>query len=127
MLAHAELTECIIGAAMAVHRTLRSGFLEADHEAAPAAEFDHLGIRSQRQFVLPIDSRARQVGEPRRDFLVEKSVVVELKSVSELAGALPAILRAYLKATQLDAGLLLNFATLPLTTKRVGREDIARA
>jgi GxxExxY protein len=56
------------------------------------------------------------------DFLVEEKIVVELKAVSELEDIHFAIGRSYLKATNLEDGLLLNFATTPLTIKRFCRE-----
>jgi len=92
-----------------------------------AVEFDQRGIRYQRQLVVPIHYRGRQVGEHRLDFLVEGAVVVELKAVQELADIFFAVVRSYLKATGLSAGLLFNFATMPLTIKRVGREQYGRA
>jgi GxxExxY protein len=62
------------------------------------------------------------VGEHRLDFLVAGSVVVELKAISSLEDIHFAIVRSYLKATHLQDGLLLNFASCPLTIKRVTRE-----
>lgn len=123
MLVHAELTEKIIGAAIAVHTALGPGFLESVYEEALAVEFESRGIRYRRQVTVPIRYRGRLVGEHRLDFLVEEQVVVELKAVQELADIFFATVRSHLKATGLEAGLLLNFATMPLTIKRVGRES----
>jgi len=127
MLVHAELTEKIIGAAIAVRSALGPGYLEAVYEEALAVEFDQRGIRYQRQAVVPIHYRGRLVGEHRLDFLVEGAVVVELKAVQELADIFFAVVRSYLKATGLSTGLIFNFATMPLTIKRVGREQSGRA
>ena len=55
---------------------------------------------------------------------MEGQVVVELKAVSDLAPIFFATVRSYLKAAHLETGLLLNFAAIPLTIKRVGREQI---
>ncbi len=63
-----------------------------------------------------------QIGEHRLDFLVEGKIVVELKAVSELEDIHFAIGRSYLKATNLQDGLLFNFATAALTIKRFCRE-----
>lgn len=123
MLVHAELTEKIIGAAIAVHTAPGPGFLESVYEEGLAVEFESRGIRYRRQVTVPIRYRGRLVGEHRLDFLVEEQVVVELKAVQELADIFFATVRSYLKATGLEAGLLLNFATMPLTIKRVGRES----
>jgi len=59
------------------------------------------------------------VGEHRLDLLVDGIIVVELKAISELEDIHFAIVRSYLKAVRLEHGLLLNFATMPLTVKRV--------
>jgi len=66
--------------------------------------------------------REHLIGEHRLDFLVERRVVLELRAISALEDIHFAIVRSYLKAANLDAALLLNFATARLTVKRVGRE-----
>ncbi len=121
-----ELTGRIIGAAIAVHRELGPGFLEEIYEEALAVEFDFLSICFERQKTIPIQYRGRQLKEHRLDFLVERRIIVELKAVSELEPIFFSIVRSYLKATNLQNGLLLNFAAMPLTIKRVGREESGR-
>ena len=126
MLNHAELTEKIIGAAIAVHRELGPGYLEYVYEEALAIEFDTLGLPYERQKPVIIFYRGRPAGEHRLDFLVDGCVVVELKAVRELEKIFFSIVRSYLKATRLETALLFNFAAMPLTIKRVGREESAR-
>ena len=126
MLADKEITERIIGAAITVHKALGPGFLEAIYEEALAAEFNCLGIRYERQKTVPIMYRGKIIGEHRLDFLVEGRVVVELKAVQGIEDVHFAIVRSYLKATDLQSALLLNFAAMPLTVKRVGREESGR-
>jgi GxxExxY protein len=126
MLADKDMTERIIAAAIQVHKALGPGFLESIYEEALAAEFDHLGIRHERQKMIRIEYRNRPVGEHRLDFLVENRVIVELKAVQDVADIHFAIVRSYLKATGLQSALLLNFASTPLTVKRVGREEAGR-
>ena len=120
------VTGRIIGAAIEVQRALGPGFLEAIYEEALAIEFDHQGIRYERQKPVPVVYRGCNVGEHRLDFLVEEIVVVELKAIYALEDIHFAIVRSYLKALNLTTGLLLNFAGMPLTVKCVGREDHAR-
>jgi GxxExxY protein len=117
-----EITQQIIAAAIRVHRQLGPGFLESVYEEALAVEFALSGIQFLRQYPVPIFYRDHQIGEHRLDFLVEGKIVVELKAVSELEDIHFAIGRSYLKATNLEDGLLLNFATTPLTIKRFCRE-----
>ena len=126
MLVHAELTERIIGAAIAVHTVLGPGFLESFYEEALAVELDHSGLKYRRQWPVPVHYRGKRIGEHRLDFLVEDLVVVELKAVHVLENIFFAVVRSYLKATQLEPGLLFNFATMPVTVKRVGRKESAR-
>ena len=126
MLADKEITNRIIGAAIQVHKTLGPGFLETVYETALAIEFDHLGIACEVQKPVSIEYRGKQVGEHRLDFLVERKVIVELKAIQAIDDIHFAIVRSYLKATRLQSGLLLNFAAIPLTIKRVGREESGR-
>ncbi len=127
MLEDKEITEGVIGAAITVHKALGPGFLEAIYEEALAAEFDHLEIGCERQKPVCISYRGKVIGEHRLDFLVEGKVIVELKAVQNLDDIHFSIVRSYLKATGLQSALLLNFASMPLTVKRVGRESSGRA
>ena len=121
-LRNAETANQIIAAAIRVHRELGPGFLESIYEEVSAVEFALSGIQFIRQHPVPLFYRDHQIGERRLDFLVEGKIVVELKAVSELQDIHFAIGRSYLKATNLQDGLLFNFATTPLTIKRFCRE-----
>jgi GxxExxY protein len=115
-------TERIIAAAIRVHRALGPGFLESVYEQALAVEFALSGIQFVRQKSIPLFYKDHQIGEHRLDFLAEDEIVVERKAISALEDIHFAIGRSYLKATNLQDGLLLNFATAPLTIKRFCRE-----
>ncbi|PZR74308.1 MAG: GxxExxY protein [Chthoniobacterales bacterium] len=118
-----DVTQRIIAAAIAVHRELGPGFLESVYEQALAVEFALSGIQFVRQKPIALFYKDHQIGEHRLDFLVEDQIVVELKAISALEDIHFAIGRSYLKATNLQDGLLLNFATAPLTIKRFCRES----
>jgi len=118
-LAHEELTGRIIACAIEVHKALGPGFLESIYEAGIVVELNRAGLKVEQQKPLPIYYREVLVGEHRLDLLVENLIVVELKAISELEDIHFAIVRSYLKAAGLEHGLLLNFATMPLTVKRV--------
>src|SRR5205823_7317347 len=117
-----ETTQSIIAAAIAVHRELGPGFLESVYEQALAVEFALRGVAFVRQTPIPLFYRDHQIGEHRLDFLVEKKIIVELKAVEAVDNVHSAIVRSYLKPIGLADGLILNFATMPLTVKRVWRE-----
>jgi len=117
-----QLTDRIISSAIHVHRELGPGFLESIYEEALAVEFALSGVQFIRQKPIPLFYKDHQVGEHRLDFLVEGKIVVELKAISVLEDIHFIIGRSYLKATNLEDGLLLNFATSPLTIKRFCRE-----
>ena len=119
----ADITRQIIAAAIQVHRSLGPGFLESVYEQALAVEFALSGVHFIRQHPIPLFYRDHQIGEHRLDFLVEGKIIVELKAISALEDIHFAVGRSYLKAMGLDDGLLLNFATAPLTIKRFCRES----
>jgi GxxExxY protein len=117
-LIHEELTSRIIACTIEVHKTL-PGFLESIYEAALTIELRRAGLYVEQQKMLPVTYRDIPIGEHRLDLLVERKVVVELKAISALEDIHFAVVRSYLKAAGLEHGLLLNFASIPLTIKRV--------
>jgi GxxExxY protein len=121
-LRNSEITDRTIAAAIRIHRDLGPGFLESVYEEALAVEFALSGIQYVRQKPIGSFYKDHQIGEHRLDFLVEDQIVVELKAIKALEDLHFAIGRSYLKATSLQDGLLLNFATAPLTIKRFCRE-----
>ena len=116
------LTDRIIAAAIRVHKELGPGFLEAMYEEALAIELAAAGMAFERQKLLPVFYREHLIGEHRLDFVVEHKVILDLKAISALEDIHFAIVRSYLKAANLADALLLNFAAVRLTVKRVGRE-----
>jgi len=116
------MTSQVIGCAIAVHRELGPGFLEAVYEEALSIEFRNQQIGFERQKPLSIFYQNHKVGEHRLDFLVEGSLIVELKAVTTFEDIHFAVVRSYLKASNLQDALLLNFAATKLGIKRIGRE-----
>lgn len=114
-----HLTGRIIGCAIEVHRELGPGFLESIYEAALGIALREAGLKTESQKGVKVLFREQEVGEHRLDLLVENQVIVELKAVKALEDVHFAQVRSYLKACGLMHGLLLNFSTMPLTTKRV--------
>jgi GxxExxY protein len=106
---HDPLTESIIGCAIAVHRVLGPGLVEATYEEALCIELKLEGLTFTRQLRVPIEYRGHLIGEYRPDLVVEGGVVVEIKSVERLIGLHQAQLLAYMRVLKLPVGLLLNF------------------
>ena len=112
-------TFSIIGAAMAVHGELGRGFLEAVYQEALMRELSAAAIPFMREVDLPIFYK----GSPltihyRADFVCYSSVIVELKALSCLGGIERSQIINYLKATNYEVGLLLNFGTDSLEFER---------
>lgn len=110
-----KLTEKIIGCAIKVHRNLGPGFLESVYQAALAYELQKADIPFEKEKPLPVpyEDIILDVGF-RCDFLVDKRVIVECKSVEDLHPIDEAKLLNYLKITKLQVGLLINFNVLLL-------------
>jgi GxxExxY protein len=106
-----ELIKKVIGAAYKVHNTLGSGFLEKIYEKSLAIELYKLGIKSERQFPIPVYYDNTKVGDYFADFYVDDCLIVELKAVENLASVHEKQLVNYLAATKIDDGLLINFGT----------------
>ena len=104
-----ELTERIIGAAIEVHRELGPGLLESIYEEALCYEFELQGIKYERQIPADIIYKGRAIKGQRLDLLVEKEVVVEIKSFSRPPDVALSQTISYLKATNLKRGLIINF------------------
>lgn len=118
-LEHEELTGSIIGAAIAVHRELGPGFLEAVYDNALAIELRTRGIPFARQVCVPVVYRGVEVGSHRLDLFVANEIVTELKAVKEIADHHFAVVRSYLRASGRNHGLIVNFAKATLEVKRV--------
>ncbi len=113
-------THAVIGAAMAVHRELGYGFLEAVYGDALEAEMTERGIPFQREAALPIYYRGRLLtAKYKCDFLCFGSLVVEIKALQRLGGIEEAQLLHYLRASKQEIGLLLNFGAPSLGFKRM--------
>ena len=125
MLKDADLTGNIIAAAIAVHKELGPGYIESIYEEALCIELEARAVPFARQLPVEVTYRGKRVGEHRLDILVAERAVVELKAIQALENIHFAVTRSYMKALNTDCGLLLNFATMPLTVKRVGREYVS--
>ncbi len=99
----------VVDAALEVHRTLGPGFAESVYEEALAVELSRRAIPFNRQVPLSVTYKGVRVGEGRIDLLVGGELVVELKSVEQLAPIHVAQVISYLKALDRPLGLLITF------------------
>jgi GxxExxY protein len=113
------ITEKIIGCAMKVSNVLGCGFLEKVYENALVIELEKNGLIAQQQRSLFVYYDGLVVGQYTVDILVCSKVILELKAVSSIDVIHMAQLLNYLKASQLQIGLILNFGTPRLEIKRL--------
>lgn len=108
-----ELTYKIIGVFYDVYNELGHGFLESVYQKSLGLALQAAGMQACWPIAIPVWFRGHQVGHFEGDMLVEKSVLLELKAVRALDGSHQAQLLNYLRATDLEVGLLLNFGVKP--------------
>ena len=101
-----------------MHNELGFGFLEAVYEKSLVVALQEKGIKCEQQLPIEVYFRETIVGNYIADLLVEKQLLVELKSVRELAQPHEVQLVNYLTAMKLPTGLLLNFGPSGVQVKR---------
>jgi len=110
-----EVTGAVVDGAIKVHSVLGPGLLEKAYQACLAYELRKRGLEVATQVELPVMYDAIRIDLGYRiDLLVERSVVVELKTVTKMLHVHEAQLLSYLKLGNFHAGLLINFHTARL-------------
>jgi GxxExxY protein len=109
-----QLTHDVIGAAIEVHRTLGSGFLESIYEEALCHELDLRRIPHERQRSVTVRYKSIDIQGQRIDLVVGNRLIVELKAIDIVPPIHEARLLSYLKTTGIRIGLLINFNSLIL-------------
>lgn len=105
-----QITEKIIGSAIAVHKALGPGLLESAYEECLCFELAEAGLEFKRQVALPVVYKGVKLDcGYRMDVVVEESVIIEIKAVERIVPVHEAQLLSYLKLTGIKVGLLLNF------------------
>ncbi|TWT74567.1 hypothetical protein Pla123a_33910 [Posidoniimonas polymericola] len=104
-----QLAAEVVDAALEVHKILGPGFLESTYEEALCIELELRGVAFERQKPVALRYKGRPVGDARLDLLVGERLVVELKATEALHPIHHAKVINYLKATELELGLLINF------------------
>ncbi|MEO6304747.1 MAG: GxxExxY protein [Bacteroidia bacterium] len=116
---HSEITEKIISAFYKVYNTLGYGFLEKVYENAIFIELVAQGMRVEKQKRIKVFYENKEVGEYFADLAVNEFVIVELKAAENLCEEHEFQLINYLKATEIEVGLLLNFGKKPEVKRKV--------
>ena len=112
-LKYADVTEKIIGIFYDVYNELGYGFLESVYEESLVIALRQEGLMVKRQVPVPVWFRNQKVGEFRADVTVEECVLLELKCAKGLDPAHEAQVLHYLRSTDIEVGLLLNFGLRP--------------
>jgi len=116
-----ELTAQIIKAFYNVYNELGYGFLEKVYEKALVVELKKMGLNVVTQQPIKVYYKGEIVGDFFADMVVENKVIVELKSVKQLLPVHEAQLINYLKATDMEVGLLFNFGDMPDIKRKIFR------
>ncbi|HEU4714089.1 MAG TPA: GxxExxY protein [Pyrinomonadaceae bacterium] len=113
ILKHKELTHTIIGVYYDVYNELGHGFLESVYQRSLAMALQSSGLQIRSQVKIPVWFRGQRVGQFEGDLLVNDEVLLELKATRCLDLSHSAQILNYLRATDIEVGLLLNFGLKP--------------
>jgi GxxExxY protein len=113
------ITAELIGASMAVHNELGSGFPERFYHRALSIELQLRKIKFSSEHYMNVLYKHRLIGKRRVDFFIEEKIMLEIKAISRLDLSNIAQAKNYLEAYNLEVGLLINFGALSLEFKRI--------
>ena len=119
---HREVTDKILRAFFDVYNELGNGYLESVYQESMVIAMQGAGLDVRREVEIPVRFRGHLVGNSKADLLVNGVVLVELKTARAFDESHQAQLMHYLKATDIEVGLLLNFGPKP-EFKRLVFED----
>jgi len=124
------LSKLVIGAAIEVHRQLGPGLLESSYEECLCFELLQLGVAHERQVALPIVYKGHRLDAGYRiDLVVERTLIVEVKSVDQLARIHEAQVLTYLRLSGFETALLIHFNAVLLKNglRRFAQSSSARS
>jgi len=125
-LLHKDLTNRIVNCFYKVYNTLGFGFLEKVYENAMLIELQKEGLKALKQVPVKVFYDNYNVGDYFADIIVENSVILELKAAEYLVEEHELQLINYLKATEIEVGLLLNFGRKPEFRRKIFTNDRKR-
>lgn len=118
-----ELSGKIIKAYYTVYNELGYGFLEKVYENALLLELRSMNLFCSKQQPIKVYYNAQNVGEYYADIIVNDSIIIELKAAEGLSEEHELQLVNYLKATEIEVGLLLNFGKTPQFKRKIFTND----
>lgn len=124
---HKELTSKIIEAFYKVYNSLGFGFLEKVYENALKYELESMHLKVEKQKPIDVYYREIKVGEYFADLMVENKVILELKAAEFLIEEHELQLINYLKATEIEVGLLLNFGKKPEIRRKIFSNNLRKS
>ncbi|MFH1197413.1 MAG: GxxExxY protein [bacterium] len=116
---HQNLTSQILSAFYKVYNTLGFGFLEKVYENSLKIELENHGLKVERQKQINVYYQTKLVGEYYADLIVNDLVIIELKAAEGIVEEHEHQLLNYLKATDIEVGLLLNFGKKPEVRRKI--------
>ena len=116
---HSDITEQILKAYFKVYNKLGYGFLEKVYENAMMIELKRLDLLCEKQKSLNVSYDGLIIGEYYADIIVNECVIIELKAAENLCPEHECQLVNYLKASEIEVGILLNFGKRPEFKRRV--------
>ena len=116
---HKEITSQVISAFYKVYNTLGYGFMEKVYENAMRIELTKMGVFVEQQKNIKVYYETEMVGDYFADLIVNELVIVELKAAENICEEHETQLLNYLKATDIEVGLLLNFGKIPEVRRKI--------
>jgi GxxExxY protein len=116
---HSQITDKIIESFYKIYNTLGYGFLEKVYENAMVIELRLIGFNVSQQKGIKVYYAEKEIGDYYADLLIDDLVIVELKAAETLIKEHEYQLINYLKATNIEVGLLLNFGKKPEFKRKV--------
>lgn len=116
---HKDLSSRIINCFYTVYNTLGYGFLEKVYENALKIELEKHNLFVEKQKPIKVYYEETMVGEYYADLIVENKIIIELKAAESLCEEHEFQLINYLKATEIEVGLLLNFGKKPEIRRKI--------
>lgn len=120
---HQELTDQVIKAFYKVYNTLGFGFLERVYQNALFIELRNLGLQCETQKQIKVNYEGYEVGIYYPDIIVNDLLILELKAAESIVEEHELQLINYLKATEIEIGLLLNFGKKPEIRRKIFTND----